>query len=1215
MHSSGDYLETEVRLQALILQAQSANKSGIRLEEHYPSQQIRLESSFAMSFQHKFIRLNELPSVLQNRGGDFSQTRIREALDILGVNLYYLFTDGSIIAMDEIFFHPHCNIVNPELLPVVRGVYDTTVDLKLFYWSSPSISFPLKYGDIEYVILKIIKNSQKLVVNQRLELIIAFSEMIQKSNLLEAATNKILKFEFFTPEKSADRVKLQLVWQSQEAESKNVLGAGTLKLKLGDETNLSFKAFDWIPGENKIFFHPLASFLNDFYQFLKNLSPGLEVTQNGQITIPHFIREIPLASHETIQVVTAYLREKQKTFPFLQISWDYKVQAYKKEDSTFQLFISKANEVSMAIKTNDFTVFNFGFLAHHICQGFFHGFKFLFDDNAISDRRGANRTRDIKFVKHTGLYAMYVYEILKYVLAPNDEKKLTVEAFFEKLSISLGRAILLSEGIRAEENFRHLISKNIYNTLHLNFLRILDEVSDGSLSVFTEDKEVRFEDVKLEWCRLYFTILEDLLIQTDGEIFKKSRSNYFPFTRELTNESAWELSTNKDIESISINERIAKYPLWSESLKKFTRVQSLFALTEHRWQLYINGKPLETLDTADFNWKFNLSEESANPNMTNQKMDWFSLHPKFFLKGKELDVDAAIEFTQGGWLEYDGKVYVLKSKEMPSVKALEKFWARIAKSKDDVTKSKSKVSKLFSIPKSATLELLALRALGVAIEGGEEWRVVCEFYDSLSSGPREPTLSPEIQGELKPYQKKGLRWLQDIYTLRLGGILADDMGLGKTLQTLSFLECLREQNDLGNVLIIVPTSLVYNWRTESQKFTPKLPMLQFQSKDKETLSARLNDGKGSILIVTYGLLTEHEEFFKSHAWNVHVYDEAQNIKNIVTRRATIVRQINARFKLCLTGTPLENHLGEFYSLLDTAVSGSLGDYDEYKKTYITPMSIKKSDMDFLKARIRPLVLRRTKKEILKELPDKTVTIMKIPFSEEQRKIYRDVALSWNQKVKDSVKEMGEAKSQMIMLTALLRLRQVCSDPSSIPGVKFQEEPPKFGLLRDSLVNIVESGESAIVFTQFIPSLERILRILKQENIQAFSLDGRMTKTKREETLQGFNDFQGGAVLCMTLKTGGVGLNLTKASYVFHMEPWWNPAVENQATDRVHRIGQERHVQVYRYLMEESVEEKIEFLKERKSSHFQALFSDIETETDIKQTSSQLSQDDFEFLLS
>lgn len=1208
-------MSTEIRLKSLILQAQSQATSGETIQQLNPDLPLRLESNFQMSFQHKFIRLNELPSVLQNRGGEFSQTRIREALDILGVNLYYVFTDGSIVAMDEIFFHPNCNLVNPELLPVVRGVYDTTVDLKLFYWTSPSLSFPLKYGDIEYVILKIIKNSQKLVVNNRLDLFIAFSDMIQKSNLLEAACSPILKYEFYIADKSQERVKLELAWHSQESGQKSVLGAGTLKLKLGDEEKISFKSFDWTPGENKIFFHPLSEFLNDFYLFLKNLSPDLELTNNGQITIPAFIKEIPLASHETIQVVTAYLREKQNLFPFLEISWDYKVQTFTKEESTFQIFISKSNEISVAVTAGDFSVFNFGFLGHHISQGFLLGFKFLFDDNSISDRRGANRTRDIKFVKHSGLYTMYIYEILKYALSANDDKKLSPEDFFDKLSLSLGRAILLMEGIRAEENFKHLVSKNIYSTLQLNYFRILEEVTDGSLSVFTSDKEVRFEGVKLEWCRLLFTILEDLLIQTDGELFRKSRSNYMPFTRDLENEMAWELSTNKDIENISFNERIAKYALWSEALKKFIRVQSLFALTESGWQLFINGKPLETLDTNDFNWKFNLSEENPDPAVANQKMDWFSLHPKFFLKGKELDIDAAIEFTQGGWLEYDGKVYVLKSKEMPSVKALEKFWARIAKSKEDTSKTKSKTSKLFSIPKSATLELLALRSLGVAIDGGEEWSEVCDFYDNLSAGPREPLISPEIQGELKPYQKIGLRWLQDIYTLRLGGILADDMGLGKTLQTLAFLEALRAEGTLGNTLIIVPTSLVYNWKSESIKFTPKLPILQFQSKDKEALSQRLNDGTGAILIVTYGLLTEHEEYFKQHAWNIHVYDEAQNIKNIVTRRATIVRQIPARFKLCLTGTPLENHLGEFYSLMDTAVSGSLGDYDEYKKTYISPAVIKKTDMDFLKVKIKPLVLRRTKKEILKELPDKTVTIMKIPFSDEQRKIYRDVALSWNQKVKDSVKEMGEAKSQMIMLTALLRLRQVCSDPASIPGVKFQEEPPKFGLLRESLINIVESGESAIVFTQFIPSLERILRILKQENIPAFSLDGRMTKIKREETLSGFNDFEGGAVLCMTLKTGGVGLNLTKASYVFHMEPWWNPAVENQATDRVHRIGQERHVQVYRYLMEESVEEKIEFLKERKSSHFQALFSDTEVVKDIHQTSSQITQDDFEFLLS
>ena len=422
---------------------------------------------------------------------------------------------------------------------------------------------------------------------------------------------------------------------------------------------------------------------------------------------------------------------------------------------------------------------------------------------------------------------------------------------------------------------------------------------------------------------------------------------------------------------------------------------------------------------------------------------------------------------------------------------------------------------------------------------------------------------------------------------------------------------------MGHSLIAVPTSLTFNWFSEAKRFTPDLPVHIFNSKELSQAKEFFANNKHGILITTYGLMAEHEAFFSEVRWNMHIYDEAQNLKTITAKRTTVSRKIPARFKLCLTGTPLENHMGEFYSLMDLVVPGALGPFDQFRKNYMQSYAPDLERMQFLKLKTKPLVLRRTKSSILKELPPKTESTVKIPFSEKQLAIYRDIALSWNSKVRQTIVEKGENKSQLIMLTALLRLRQVCSAPGAIPNVTYTETPPKVSLLIDNLKAIVETGESALVFTQFLGTFDLLAKEMKKAGIPFFSLHGKVNRKDREIALRNFQELQTGGVMLMTLKTGGVGLNLTKASYVFHLEPWWNPAVENQATDRTHRIGQTKPVQVYRYIMSESVEEKIEVLKTRKSSQFNALFSEEESAIEAQNSESggpSLSQKDFEYLL-
>ena len=692
---------------------------------------------------------------------------------------------------------------------------------------------------------------------------------------------------------------------------------------------------------------------------------------------------------------------------------------------------------------------------------------------------------------------------------------------------------------------------------------------------------------------------------------------------------------------------------------------TLQPLTAHGFEFYFNGRKLKELSQNEFTTEMNLLDEvKAKPSnlevsgpyidqdgiqgsgekkiaLNYGRLDWFELHPKFFLHGVELKLAEAQSLMRDGMIEYSGQYYLIPAGRLPSLRKLSDFWLRLQQGKKATSESRANGQPIYHVAKSQVLEMLALRSSGIPVQGGSRWQEICSFYDSLSQRDQSSQENPNqrakqpfvlpttIRGQLKSYQEIGVERLYDLYRLGLGAILADDMGLGKTLQALAMLEKLRVEERLGHALIIVPTSLTYNWLSESEKFTPELPMIGFSAKTKASVADFLRQHSQGVVLTTYGLLQEHKEHFQQVKWNLAIFDEAQNLKNITAQRTTTARALNANVKICLTGTPLENHLGELYSLLDLVVPGCLGEFDQFQKTYVNAPSIVFADIEYLKLKCRPLILRRTKREILLELPEKQESRVVLPFEEKQKKIYRDIAISYNEKIRQAVADGGEANCQLQMLTALLRLRQACSSPGALPGVKYAQIPPKIEALIESLTEIVESGESALVFTQFIHTLEGVTSCLRKADIPVFELHGGMTRDQREQALQKFHEIQGGAVLVMTLKTGGVGLNLTKASYVFHLEPWWNPAVENQATDRAHRLGQKRSVQVYRYIMHDSVEEKIEKLKVQKQQRFDVMFTQSEnslnseeelSDQDFKGSqrvagqASHLSQADFSFLL-
>lgn len=823
------------------------------------------------------------------------------------------------------------------------------------------------------------------------------------------------------------------------------------------------------------------------------------------------------------------------------------------------------------------------------------------DVKTLVSRSGKKRDWDMKMVRHLGVLQYLTLETLSLhfdhhltdgsVCSPQN----VVTALHSNIQALLvtGEGTVLDRGLPLTE----LCSRPVLAGLEGFVAHIFKSLSE-TYSVFADDGELIYAGLVERDFRVLYEILKQMALSSQGACFKKARTSFLG--------KIWD--GDPEVDTL-LQEEDFYFPSSGKNPMLVSQVLVLLQpLKGERIRLLLNGQALVELADSEFQVDFEIVS-----NLEDKMLNWFELNPRFFLQGQEVDPEALKNLGGGGVLEYNGQFFIVPQAQIPSMRRLESFWLKLQQGKTESSKKKW-TDKVYQVPKSQTLELLALRASGYAIRGDEEWKKLCAFYDSLNGPKTLMKVPPSVNGELKVYQHEGLQWLFDLYSLKMGALLADDMGLGKTLQALSFLEHLRTQGELGQVLIVVPSSLVYNWESEIAKFTPELPMQIFTSKDMEKVGARLEAKEPLVVITTYGLLMENDKFLSQYRWNVLIFDEAQNLKNITTKRTSSARMLAARFKICMTGTPMENHFGEFFSLMDLIVPGCLGKYDDFRRHYVNTEVVLVDDVEDLKLRTKPLLLRRTKKEILDQLPEKQETKVSIAFEEKQKKIYRDIALAYNEKIQETMKDSGESQVQLQMLTALLRLRQACSDPGALPQVKYDQLPPKLEALQDSLREIIESGESALVFTQFLQTLEHTERMLKEAGIQVFVLHGAIPTKQRQKLLRDFNEYPGGAVLVMTLKTGGVGLNLTKASYVFHLEPWWNPSVENQATDRAHRLGQKKAVQVFRYIMHESLEEKMEQLKARKNRKFQSLFSETESVKEVGTGSGALSKEDFDFLL-
>ena len=462
----------------------------------------------------------------------------------------------------------------------------------------------------------------------------------------------------------------------------------------------------------------------------------------------------------------------------------------------------------------------------------------------------------------------------------------------------------------------------------------------------------------------------------------------------------------------------------------------------------------------------------------------------------------------------------------------------------------------------------------------------------LKRGRRPEPVDPpaSFKASLRPYQADGLAWLDFLRATGFGGVLADDMGLGKTVQTLAFLAREKAEGRLDRpALIIAPTSVLPNWQAETERFAPGLSVLALRGQDRHLLFGQIP--KHDLVLTTYPLLLRDHEVLLAQEFHVAILDEAQSIKNPRATVTGLVHRIKARHRLALTGTPLENNLGEVWSLFEFVSPGLLGDQTAFRRTFRTPIEKHgdKAAQAFLSRRLKPFMLRRTKAEVVKELPPKTEIVERIRLEGAQRDLYETVRSVMHEKVRAEIEKKGLAKSHIVFLDALLKLRQVCCDPRllKMPQARKVQETAKLERLMEMIPELVGEGRRILLFSQFTSMLALIEAELVALKIPYVMLTGdtadRATPVKA---------FQSGKVplFLVSLKAGGTGLNLTAADTVIHYDPWWNPAVENQATDRAHRIGQTKPVFVYKLIVEDGIEEAIELLKTRKAALADALFA-------------------------
>lgn len=488
------------------------------------------------------------------------------------------------------------------------------------------------------------------------------------------------------------------------------------------------------------------------------------------------------------------------------------------------------------------------------------------------------------------------------------------------------------------------------------------------------------------------------------------------------------------------------------------------------------------------------------------------------------------------------------------------------------------------------IQALALEAFLDDADDFETDEKFIEHVDKLKSFEKitKQSIPNTFKGKLRDYQKHGLDWLYFLKEYSFGGILADDMGLGKTIQSIVLLLKEKKLNKNSTTLIVAPTSVVFNWIDELEKFGPTISVLKHTGIDrnKEDNSAFVNY---DVVITSYGILLRDFKLLQEIQFNYIILDESQKIKNPTSKTGRVIRKLKANNRLCLTGTPIENNLTELWSQMAFLNPGLLGSYKKFSDTFVKSIAkeSEQATVKLLRQTIYPFLLRRTKDVVAKDLPEKTETIHYCEFEKDQEKVYNFWKDSIKAEILKEINKKGIKKSGFKVLEGLLRLRQICNHPTLIDK-SYNKKSAKFEEFKTMLTDVIEEDHKVLVFSQFVKMLDLMQTHLEKEGIKYERLTG--STLNRDERVKNFKENNDIKVFLISLKAGGFGLNLTEADYVFHYDPWWNPAVETQATDRTHRIGQSKNVFVYKFITKNSIEEKILHLQAKKQKMVQEIIS-------------------------
>lgn len=615
------------------------------------------------------------------------------------------------------------------------------------------------------------------------------------------------------------------------------------------------------------------------------------------------------------------------------------------------------------------------------------------------------------------------------------------------------------------------------------------------------------------------------------------------------------------------------------SLNRSKLPQIVAHLNQHDWEIVADGNVMRKAGS------FNISVESGQ--------DWFDVHATADFDGQIVSLPELLKAQRKG-SQYivldDGSHGILPEQWLAKFGDLEK-----AGSVDED-------SIRFTATQALLLDAMLEEQENVSLD--EAFKAWCEKLNSFS-GIAPATPPKDFRGNLREYQQLGLGWLNFLNEYRLGGCLADDMGLGKTIQVLSLLEQRRtrqlsEKETRLPSLIVVPKSLIFNWLEEAAKFTPNLKVVSYHGTDRATIRNTINSYDA--IVTTYGTLRNDAAHLREQPFDYVILDEAQAIKNPNSVSAKACRLMQAENRLAMTGTPVENHLGDLWSLFDFLNPGMLGHALGSAST-ITNTDQEERLGQIAKA-LRPFILRRTKQQVLTELPEKTEQTLYCDMEPKQKKLYNELRDHYRQLITGKVKELGLAKSKMHVLEALLRLRQTACDPRLVNrncGVK----GAKLDLVVEQLEELTAEGHKTLVFSQFTSLLSLLRKELDAKKWDYEYLDGKTRK--RNEVVKRFQESDECGIFLISLKAGGHGLNLTAADYVFILDPWWNPAVEAQAIDRAHRMGQTKSVNAYRMICRDTVEEKIIELQASKRKLADAII------TQKQSLISELTSDDLRLL--